>query len=68
MYKHSYTGKTTAPDLDQIHTDVAASTMTNKNIQYCSWDEGTTLLDIFYDVEVTGSDKTKLDTIITDNS
>jgi hypothetical protein len=34
---YEYANKNTCPDLEGIHTDVAASTMDNKNIQGCHW-------------------------------
>ena len=65
---YEYTDKTTEPDLDQIHTDVAASAMTDKVIEYCTWDDSTDILCVWFTNALSGGDKTALDTVVTDNS
>lgn len=47
MADYNYT-KADLPDSDYIHTEVAASAMVDKGIEYCRWDElGTNLLIVF---------------------
>ena len=62
-YIYTY-GKTTSPDIDWLHLSVINSSMTNKNIQYCSWSESSTNLDVFWDVELSSGDKTMLDNLV----
>lgn len=64
MVSNDYTGKTVEPNLPQIHTDVAASAMTNKNIQGCRWDDDVDVLKVFFDAALSGADKTILDGIV----
>jgi len=67
MHTYTYTGKSTRPtNLYVIHTDVAASTMTNKNIQHCEWEEDTAEIKVTFDVELSGADKTELDGFLAD--
>jgi len=68
MVEYQYTDKTISPNLDQIHLDIAASTMTDKSVNYCRWDENDALLRIFFDNALSEDDKTALDTIVTNNS
>lgn len=78
---YPYNNIVTPPDVDQIHIDVANSTMTDKLISYCTWDKddfvsgdppsiqriGETLCVIFYN-ELSASDKTELDNIVSNNT
>ena len=57
-----------AVDIHQIHIDVAASAMTDKTIEWCRWDEDNTTLQVEFTNVLSGADKTKLDTIVTNNS
>ena len=66
--QYNYSSKAVSVNIQGIHTDVAASTMTNKNIQGCTWDEDSTSLKVDFDVTLSSSDKTELDTIVTNNS
>ena len=50
-----------------IHFDVPLSDMTNKNIQYCMWEQGKALLHVYWDAELTSEDKSKLDVIVANN-
>jgi len=50
-----------------IHYDIINSSMTNKNIQYCRYDEAEEELHIFWDVELSQADKDILDQIVLDN-
>ena len=65
---YEYTNKTTMPNLDQIHLDVASSEMTDKTIEWCRWDELTEILKVIFTNELIVADKTILDTIATNNS
>lgn len=68
-HTYTYTGKTTEPNLSGIQfTDVPASTMTNKDIDECEWHESTEELLIHCPIAKSAADKTKLDTIVSDNS
>jgi len=68
MGTYVYPNKTTLPDLGTIHTDVTASTMVDKALNGCTWDEGTQDLNVVFINILSGADKVKLDTIVTDNS
>jgi len=65
---YEYTDKTSMPNLDQIHLDVAASEMADKTIEWCRWDELTDVLKITFTNELITGDKTILDGIVVDNS
>lgn len=65
---YNYEDKPTAPDTDQIHVDVAASMMTDKNIVGCRWDESIEILKVVWQESLSAEDKTLLDGIITDNT
>lgn len=69
---YTYTNKSKEPDLKQIHLDVAASLMSDKVIEWCRWDEGNDglkeTLQVVFTNELSDADKTKLDTIVTNNS
>jgi len=65
---YEYTNKTTMPNLDQIHLDVAASEMTDKTIEWCRWDELTDILKVVFTNTLIAGDKTILDAIVVDNS
>lgn len=56
--------KIDAPDLDKIHFDVENSTMNNKSIDFCLWNEKEKVLKIFWLNELSYEDKTMLDLII----
>ena len=62
-YTYNYT-KVTSPDIDWIHFSVGNSSMSNKNIQYCTWSESSSNLDVVWDAELSSGDKTTLDGII----
>jgi len=69
-----YTGKTTSPNLNQIHSDVGSGVMIEKSIDYCRWDKdndgpnGPNTLAVYFTTEPTGADRTELDNIVTANS
>lgn len=70
---YTYAGKVTEPDIIQITADVVASAMTDKAIDYCTWDQNDTsgrtaqeLLVVFTN-PLSGADKTLLDTIVSLN-
>jgi len=65
---YEYTDKTSMPNLDQIHLDVAASEMTDKTIEWCRWDEATEILKTVFTNELIVGDKTILDGIVVANS
>jgi len=65
---YEYTDKTSMPNLDQIHLDVASSEMTDKTIEWCRWDELTSLLKVVFTNELIAGDKTILDGIVVANS
>jgi len=65
---YEYSGKINAPNLDQIHLDVATSEMIDKVIEWCRWDELTALLKVVFTNELVVGDKTILDGIVVDNS
>jgi len=57
----------TEPNLDGIHSDVFLSTMINKSISYCRWDESNGTLSVVWDEELNNEDKFILDTIVSTN-
>lgn len=67
MAIYTYTNKAVSPDIMGINTSVVLSSMTNKNILYCNWDQGTQLLDVVWGNDLSSEDKTLLDTIVANN-
>lgn len=65
---YTYTNKTSEPGLTNIHSDIAASTMTDKAIAGCTWHIASEVLEVDMQNELSSGDKSKLDTIVTDNS
>lgn len=63
-----YYTKQSNPDLDKIHTDVEGSDMTNKDLEWCRWDEKYNRLMIVFIEELSSEDKSKLDLIIENNT
>lgn len=68
MVEYKYENKNASPNLDGIHLDVVASAMTDKNIEYCRWDEDIAELKVWWADSLSGGDKTILDTIVANNS
>ena len=58
--------KETMPDLDQLLIDVAASSMTDKAIDYARWDNANTdkQMCVIWDNALSDADKALLDIII----
>jgi len=67
MAQYDYNGVATAPNLDGITDDVAASAMTDKNLEYCRWDQADEHLGVFWTGSLSGGDKTILDGIVAAN-
>ena len=77
MIKYQYKDIVTEPDLlsldlndiacSGIEYDIENSEMTNKAVEYCRWDEETSILIIVFDVELSISDKNLLDDIVEKN-
>lgn len=65
---YNYNNISTEPTLKQIHIDVAASSMTDKTIEYCVWDEDSASLKVTFTNTLSTSDKNELDTIVANNS
>lgn len=68
MVEYEYSNKAIDPDLPQIHIDVEASEMTNKDIDYCIWNEDDEILRVYWTGSLDANDKTELDTIVANNS
>jgi len=66
--QYDYTGKTSRPVSSAIHDDVGTSTMTDKTIEYCTWNESDDILHVNFTNALSGADKIELDTIVTNNS
>jgi hypothetical protein len=66
--EYIYENKTTEPNLDQIHIEVANSAMIDKSIQWCRWDKGLNRLKVVFTDDLSSEDKTLLDAIIANNS
>lgn len=64
--KYIYNNITNSPNLQYIHLEIteSGSTMENKSIEWCRWDEDPSTLQINFENELSSSDKTKLDLII----
>ena len=56
-----------SPNLDKLHLDVAISTMTDKNIQWCRWDEDITTLKVVFDNILSHEDENLLAGIVQNN-
>ena len=65
---YEYTGKTASPNLGGIHTGVAASAMTDKTIEDCTWHEDNETLTVRFTGTLSAGDKTLLDGIVATNS
>ena len=63
-----YENVVTEPDLNGIHTDVAASAMVDKNIGGCRWDEDSEILLVVWQNELSADDKNILDGIVAAHS
>ena len=63
--QYTYNSITTQPDLNEIHTEVANSAMTDKGIVWARWDEDSQDLNIQFSGTLSGGDKTILDGIVT---
>jgi len=68
MATYDYPNKITCPNMEGIHTDVAASAMADKAITGCRWDESDDILHVIFDNTLSGADKTILDGIVANNS
>lgn len=51
-----------------IIPDIGNSDMIDKTVEYADWDKETELLQVIFTNELSAEDKTKLDTIVTNNS
>lgn len=52
------------PPLEDIESDIASSTMSNKNVQWTRWDEDISKVQIVFDTTLSQDDIDKLDTIM----
>lgn len=66
--EYLYNNKSTSPNLDQIHIDINDSSMTDKSIEWCRWDENIQILKIVFTNELSANDKNILDSIVDNNS
>jgi len=64
MVIYEYPNKAQEPNLNDIHTAVAASAMADKNIDYCRWDQDTELLQVCWQEALDAPDKAILDAIV----
>ena len=64
---YTYEDKDTQPDLVGIAEGVAASEMTDKEIEGCRWDEDPKTLEVYFVNELSVDDKAILDTIVSSN-
>ena len=65
---YEYPNKETTPNLSNIHVDIGTSAMTDKNIDFCRWDQDTEILQVVWDDALDAGDKTILDAIVVTNS
>ena len=68
MVLYEYNNILISIDLYLIHNAVINSTMTNKTIEWCRWDEKTGILKINFINTLSQDDKDKLDIIVSDNT
>lgn len=70
MITYIYNNIISSINLYQIHVDISASLMIDKNIQYCRWDEDIDSgeLKVIFENELSLEDKAILDTIVENNS
>lgn len=61
---YEYPGQTFEPNLTKILDDVGLSNMTNKNIEWCRWDQDISLIVIAFTNPLDAQDKSKLDVIV----
>jgi hypothetical protein len=66
--KYIYNNKLLSPNLDQIHIDISNSEMIDKSIEWCRWDEDTTILQVKYTNVLSSEDKIILDQIVENDS
>ena len=66
--EYTYSSIPSAPGAANIHIDVAASSMTDKTIEGCTWHEDIEELKVKFTGTLSGGDKTILDGIVTDNT
>ena len=65
---YEYLDKITSPNLTGIHDDVIASAITDKNIEWCRWDEDIATLKVVWQDALSAEDKALLDGIVQSNS
>jgi hypothetical protein len=68
MVDYEYTNIADWPNLDGITSDVAASAMTDKSLEYCRWDEDDEILQVIFTNDLSAGDKSILDTIVANNT
>ena len=61
---YTYSLASESPNLDFIHEQVAISTMVDKQIDYCRFDEDEQLLQVIFFNELSAEDKLILDGIV----
>lgn len=64
MINYIYPNKPIAPDIEQLHVDVANSAMTNKQIIGATWKEDFAELVVHWTVDISQADKTILDALV----
>jgi len=67
MADYIYSDATRQPNLNLIHVDVAASDMTNKNLEYCSYDQDSSQITVSFDGTLNSPDETSLNGIVEDS-
>ena len=65
--EYQYANGTVSPNLEGIHLDVSNSSMVDKGIEWCRWDESTQILRVVFTNELSVDDKSILDTIVSNN-
>jgi len=78
MIEYIYLNKSIEPNLSTtdeegniisgIHYDVPNSDMEDKSLDWCRWDEDLAQIIVVFENELSSEDKTKLDTIVDNNS
>jgi hypothetical protein len=67
METYEYINVVNIPDLLGIHEDVASSEMTNKDIEFCRWDEDIATVKVIFAEALSPEDLAILDGIVASN-
>jgi len=64
MVTYEYNNIASSPNLEYIRSSVLESGMINKTIEYCSWNESNTTVNVIFTNSLSEDDKAILDNIV----